>query len=384
MLRFSLLMLAGDRAKFLALVMGLMFASLLMTQQLSIFCGLMWRTFAFLDDTPQPELWIMDPAARFPDAGISLPETAITTVRGVEGIAWALPMFKRVLPLRLPDGEPETASVVGIDAATFLGGPSVMLEGNLEDLRRPDSVIIDEYGANVLLATKLPDGTLRPLRVGDVLEINDRRAEIVGICRLSRNFEDFPVLYTTYERALLYSPPERRLLSFVIAGLESGASASVVAERIREQTEYKALTGDEFKTSTFWYIAEETGIPINFGITVSLGFIVGLSIAAQTFYTFTRDNIRQFAALKAMGAKPLSLVLMVLVQALSVGVIGLGLGVGIATFFGWLTGNGDPPFLLLPPVLWVTSLGILATILLSALLSIIPVLRLDPATVFRT
>ena len=46
-----------------------------------------------------------------------------------------------------------------------------------------------------------------------------------------------------------------------------------------------------------------TGIPINFGIAVVLGFIVGTAIAGQTFYNFTLDNLRQFGALKAMGAR---------------------------------------------------------------------------------
>ncbi|MDX2176487.1 MAG: ABC transporter permease [Candidatus Sumerlaeia bacterium] len=376
--------LSGDRAKFTALILGLSLASLLITQQLAIFCGLMWRTFAFLDDTPSARIWIMDADAEFPDAGISLPSTAVNVVRGIEGVSWAMPLFKRTLPLRLPNGKSESASVVGIDASTLIGGPMTMLEGRIEDLRRPDAVIIDEYGANVLLALEGPEGALVPLRVGDVLEINDQRAEIVGICRLSRNFEDFPILYTTYERALRYAPPERRLLSFVIAGLQSGADLALLKERIAAQTGLKALTIDEFKVSTFWYIAEETGIPINFGITVTLGFLVGISIAAQTFYTFTRDNLRQFAALKAMGARPGLLIGVVLSQALTVGVIGLGLGAGAASFIGYLTGEGDPPFLLLPPVLAATSLAILLTIGFAALLSIIPVLRLDPATVFRT
>lgn len=40
----ALQMLTGDRAKFFGIVMGLTFAALLITQQGSIFCGLMLRT----------------------------------------------------------------------------------------------------------------------------------------------------------------------------------------------------------------------------------------------------------------------------------------------------------------------------------------------------
>ena len=50
------------------------------------------------------------------------------------------------------------------------------------------------------------------------------------------------------------------------------------------------------------YYLMYTGIPINFGITVFLGFLVGTAIAGQTFYNFTIENLKQFGALKAMGA----------------------------------------------------------------------------------
>ncbi len=45
MYHIALRMLLGDRGKYLMLVSGLTFATLLMTQQASVFCGLMlWTT----------------------------------------------------------------------------------------------------------------------------------------------------------------------------------------------------------------------------------------------------------------------------------------------------------------------------------------------------
>ena len=41
-------MLIGDRAKYLGILIGLTFASLLITQQAAIFTGLMTRTFGFM------------------------------------------------------------------------------------------------------------------------------------------------------------------------------------------------------------------------------------------------------------------------------------------------------------------------------------------------
>ena len=73
------------------------------------------------------------------------------------------------------------------------------------------------------------------------------------------------------------------------------------ARRIDEATRLRALTADEFGWETIWYYFRNTGIPINFGITVVLGLIVGTAIAGQTFYLFTLENLKQFGALKAMG-----------------------------------------------------------------------------------
>ena len=49
-----------------------------------------------------------------------------------------------------------------------------------------------------------------------------------------------------------------------------------------------------YKTIKYYLIY--TGIPINFGITVFLGFLVGTAIAGQTFYNFTIENLKQFGA----------------------------------------------------------------------------------------
>jgi HlyD family secretion protein len=76
-----------------------------------------------------------------------------------------------------------------------------------------------------------------------------------------------------------------------------------------------------------------TGIPVNFGITIALGFIVGAAVAGQTFYLFTLENLKHFGALKAMGVNNRRLIATILLQALSVGAIGFALGTGLTALF---------------------------------------------------
>src|SRR6185295_13818041 len=90
-------MLVGDRAKYLGIIMGLTFASLLITQQSSIFVGLMTRTYGFVTDTGLPDVWVMDPKVMFIDDIKPLQDTQLLRVRGIEGVKWAEPLYKGLI-----------------------------------------------------------------------------------------------------------------------------------------------------------------------------------------------------------------------------------------------------------------------------------------------
>jgi putative ABC transport system permease protein len=385
MYSIALKMLIGDRGKYLGIVMGLTFASLLITQQSSIFTGLMTRTYGFITDTSQPDVWVMDPKVQFIDDIKPLQDTELFRVRGVDGVEWAVPLYKGLLKARLEDGNFQICNVFGLDDATLVGGPPVMLQGSLSDLRRQDAIIVNDVGAATRLAKrpKDPRGKPVPLQVGDTLEINDHRAVVVGICRVTRTFQSQPVIYTTYTRATTFAPRERKLLSFILVKAKEGEDPKVLRERIARRTGLAAYTAQEFKDLTYNFFMQNTGIPINFGIAVGLGFLIGTAIAGQTFYNFTLENLRYFGTLKAMGATNGILLRMILLQALLVGSIGYGLGVGGASLFGLAMGGTELAFRLTRELLYVSAAAILIIIVFSAVISIYKVMRLEPAIVFK-
>lgn len=382
---FALKMLIGDRAKYIGIITGLTFTSLLITQQSAIFVGMMTRTFSFLTDVGLPDIWVVQPQVQYIEDIKPMQDTEVLRVRGVEGVQWAVPMYKGSLRARLPNGMFQTCIVIGLDDDTLIGGPPRMLQGTLADLRRSDGIIVDTVGANGKLAKKRPDGTRVPLKIGDTLELNDHRALVVGICRVTQTFQANPVIYTTYSRATTFAPQERRLLSFVAAKVRPGENPATVCDRIRRVTGLQAYTPREFKELTFFYYLKYTGMPINFLTAVILGFIVGITIAGQTFYNFTLDNLRYFGTLKAMGATNPALLRMILFQAALVGGIGYGLGVGIASAWGTLlSGRTQISFRLPWELLFVTGAAVLVICLVSAALSIRKVMKLEPAVVFRS
>lgn len=380
----ALKMLMGDKGKYLGIVMGLTFASLIMTQQPAIFVGILARTYSFISDTGLPDIWVMDEKVQFIDDIKPLQDTELYRVRGISGVAWAMPMYKGLLKARLADGAFQTCNVIGLDDTTLIGGPPIMLEGNISDLRRSDGVIIDVDGLNEKLSKLSADGKKIPLKIGDSLELNDHRAIIVGIAKVTRTFQSQPVIYTTYSRAKSYAPKERKLLSFVLVKAAKGQNLGELTRRIRDKTGLAAYTRQEFMDITYNYFIKNTGIPINFGISVLLGFIVGAAIAGQTFYNFTLENIRQFGVLKAMGTSNWTLLRMILLQALLVGSIGYGMGVGLTALFGYAMRHTILAFKFPWQLLVFSGAGVSIICMLAALISILKVIRLEPAIVFKS
>jgi putative ABC transport system permease protein len=256
-----------------------------------------------------------------------------------------------------------------------------MVEGKLADLRRDRGIIINVADAPKNLA--LDRGKGRALKVGDRVDINDNESVVVGTYRAGAEFFWEPVVYTTYTRALAYAPPERRLLCYVLVKVAPGADAHAVAEQIEKSTRLKAHTGTEFEWVTADYILKKTGLLVNFGMTIGLGFVIGLLVAAQTFYTFVLDNLRHFAALKAMGARNSTILRMMCLQVVTVGGIGYGIGVGAASLTGIAFTRGGLAFEMhwLIPVIGAAAVTLCC--LAAGGLGMIRVLRLEPSVVFK-
>jgi putative ABC transport system permease protein len=293
-------------------------------------------------------------------------------------VEWAVPHLRAQANVRSKDGDLEGVAVIGVDDATLIGLPERMVEGDKSVLFAPDSVVIDDTGAPRLFAPGQSP-------IGERLELNDQRAVVRGIADSIPSFTSTVVLYTRYSSALNFVPGTRNRLSFVLVGVSEGETPEGVAARIEAETGLQAQTREEFSRAGVNFIIENTGIPTNFGITVFLGFVVGIAIVGLTFSLFLRDNIKQFGALKAIGVTNGKIVQMVAVQAGLVGIIGYALGVTGTVAF--IRGFGTNPFFkgfYIPWQIPLISLAAVVVILaITGLIAIRSVLRTEPASVFR-
>ena len=98
-------MLTGDRVKFFGLIFGVTFATFLMSQQVSVFVGIVGRSASQIVDVRDASIWVMDPRVRhFDEApGLARPATC-KRVRGVAGVQWAVPFFKGQVLARVETG----------------------------------------------------------------------------------------------------------------------------------------------------------------------------------------------------------------------------------------------------------------------------------------
>jgi putative ABC transport system permease protein len=320
----------------------------------------------------------MDNRVRYLDEAPGLKDIDLMRVRGVPGVAWAVRTYRGIVRARLEDGSTRNVRLSGLDDETLVGAPREMIAGSLEDLSRPDAVIIDKAGYEYMWGKE-------PYQLGRTFELNDRRAVLVGVCKVAPPFFSDPIIYARYSQAARYVPRERNLMNYVLVKAREGVDHRELSKVIEERTGRMALPQRDFFWKTVGYFLSSTGIPVNFGITIALGFIVGAAVTGQTLYLFILESLKQFGALKAMGVPNRRILGMIMLQALLVGGIGYGLGVGLTALFFIATGNIT--HLAGLHMTWVAALGTGAAVLLiviaTSVISARRVLTLEPAVVFR-
>lgn len=395
MFYIALKMLMGDRAKYTGLLLGITFTAFLVSFAAAYFAGFMTRGFALITENGATDVWVMDPAVNSVEQTINMPDSALDRVRSVPGVRYAMPLTLKEADARFPNGRFQSFQVIGVDGATLAGAPALSNGDRPTVLRRPYAAIVDPGGTRGKLATPVlandqwpHDGAhlhvpMRELQAGDELLVNDQRVRIMGRSSTVPRFPPRPLLYTTYSNALRILPKERNRLTFILVAARHGIEPRQLAEDIQRRTGLRARSSDDFKSDTVhWYLVNSEDVG-DMAAMLTLAMTVGFGITGVMLYMFTYENLKQYAVLKAMGASRRLLFSMIAVQAGLCALLGTGMGLGICALVGdTVSSLGDYPF----RMMWFTPLaGLVGVVLISitaALISIGPVLKLEPAEVF--
>lgn len=377
MMTLAIKMLIGNKASCLGVIFGIFLATLLISQQSAIFLGLVSRSYRLVSDIPLPNIWVIDPSTESDEKVRGMPEGSLDIVRGIPGIQWAVPINVMDIPMVAQSGIFHICQLYGIDDATFIGAPQEILEGNLRDLHRPGGVIVDTYSANSSLAKTLPDGTKVPLKIGDSFEINNHRAVVVGICRITQGFYPQPIVFTTFSNFNMFTSFSKNYIQFIAAKTREDAKVSKVLEKINSYPTLNGLTRDQLQ----WRIAKsflKTGILINFGLSVALGIIIGFSIAGLIFYIMTLQNLMYYALIKSIGGNQNLITKMIVIQTTLVGITGYLLGTGATILWGFAIENTTLAFLFPWELFIFTGFIVLIICIFTAGLSIHKIFKTDP------
>ncbi|HTO53419.1 MAG TPA: ABC transporter permease [Myxococcota bacterium] len=367
-------LLVNDRAKFIALLVGLTFSVFLMVQMISMFSGILLRASATVLNTGA-SIWVMDPAVTTVANAIPMPDYVLDAARSIDGVKYAVPLFSGGGLVKLSDGTRQAVNVVGLDD-TSLVGRLPLVSGRIQDLYAADAFVVvrdAEYDK------------LESPAMGAEFEMNDRRGVVVGlaVAPVSGLF-GVPTLYTTYTRAIAYVPSARYTLSYVLIEPKDASRVPEIQAAIA-RLGYKALTAKEFIRQITLFYVFRTGFGTNILIMTAISFLVGLSISGQTFYTFILENLERFGALKAIGARGRDLVQMILLQAFLTSMTGYGLGVGLCAVLIALAKARLPDY---ASVITYTNLLLAFVLVLviaavSTYAGIRRVLQLEPFEIFR-
>ena len=373
-LRIGFKLLVNDKAKFSALLIGITFAVFLMMEMTAMFAGILNRAYSTVTNIGAT-MWIMDPAVNTASSSIPLPDYLLDAVRSMDGVSYAVPLFIGGAQVKLNSGTYQSVTVIGLDDTSLFGRPE-MEQGRIEDIYADNAfIVVDDV--------EFPK--LENPKVGNAFELNDHRAEVVGIARVAANgLNGVPTLYTTYSRAIEYIPTTRFTISYVLLQAKSEAAVADIKQRVAKLG-YIALTRAEFNQQIKNYYIYKTGIGTNILLMTVISFIVGLSISGQTFYTFILENIEKFAALKAIGAKSRELVYMILFMATFTALTGYGLGIGLVTLMISIARSRLPNYAAII-TFWNLGLAFGMVLLIAAISSYIgvrKVLRIEPFDIFR-
>jgi putative ABC transport system permease protein len=365
--------LVHDRVRLFVTLVGVVFAVVLIAIQVGLFLGFATTTSSIIDHSGA-DLWIMAQGTRDVDQTVAISERKLYQSLGVKGVERATRLNVDFANFRRSDGGSESVLVIGFDPLTGLGGPWNVVEGDIRDLNFPDTIMVDELYRQKLGITHL----------GQVVEIEGHRAQVVGFTRGIRSFTQSPYVFTSTRSSLHYSRLREDQSKYVLINLVKGADRDTVKAALEQNiADIDVHTTAEFSASTQHYWMFTTGAGLALIVAALMGVAVGIVVVSQTLYATTVDHIAEFGTLRAIGASNAYIHGVILRQAVMSAVIGYGIGMLLTLVLIQLIGDNGPAILLPGSVAAGLFVVTVAMCVFAALISIRKITRLDPAAVFK-
>jgi putative ABC transport system permease protein len=372
-LTLALRNLAHDRLRSGVTIVGIVLAVVLLAVQLGLYASAS-RMITGAVDNATGDLWVMPYGTQSFDEGAPLLGPAERhQVLAVPGVRSATPLVVGFADWRRPDSATSSVVVIGADIEEKALLPWTVGYGQVASIKEPDGVGVDQSYLEELGV----DG------IGDIGHVEGTRARIKLLTDGIRSFTRSPYVFTTARRARAMFDVGPQASTFLLVRTEPGTDVenirNVIASRLQTA---EVLTPKDFRDRNLeqWLFNTGAGVALIGGAI--LGLIVGTVIVSQTLYASTKDHLREYATLRALGSPSGYLYKVVITQAALCAIIGYSLGMFVALMLARASANSVMPIVLTPWLgvgLLVLTVGMAS---IAAAAAIMKVMGIDPATVF--
>jgi putative ABC transport system permease protein len=314
---YALQTLWHERSRYASGVLAVGFSAVLIALQCGLLLGLFKITSIPIDNTTA-DVWVGSTEVQSVDLGKPIPLSYLSRVAGLEGVHDVELYVTNFASFSRPNGGTELCFLLGSNQDyDAMGSPVVLTREQRDALTLPDSIIVDESDVKRLGLDK--EGKAK---------INGKEVKLVGTVRGLRSLAApwvFCSLHTARHLLGFLLPADH--VTYLLVRCDSPARAKELASELREKygTDMGAYTAEQFslRSREYWLFRTKAGIAL--GYAALLGLIVGAVITAQTLYSATTANAKEFAILLALGIPRWRISRMVLTQSFWVGIIGIGL-----------------------------------------------------------
>ncbi len=360
--------------RYLAAVLAITFSGLLILVQFALLLGMFGTVSVVIDDS-KAQLWIGFRNTESVDLGRPISPASDASAWMHPGVAQIERYITAYGDLRRSDGVAVSVVINAIDPAP--NGLAFGLKLSRQQralLDQPDAILID-----------IADRQKLGAEIGSVIEINGKRAVIVGLVEGIRAIGGVNVI-ASFATARALVPETRDVVTFYLIRLKPGFDTQQTAHALEDNTpfpRYSVWLAEDFSLRSQAYWLFESGVGIGSGFASLLALLVGVAITSQTLSGAILASIKEFAALRALGVSQRSLRAVVIEQALWVGSIGLAVTALLTLGVAWL-GNAFHIAMNFPGwMLGGVSTLILLIALISGLLSLRPLHNAEPASLLR-
>lgn len=227
----------------------------------------------------------------------------------------------------------------------------------------------------------------KPVRLGEKIEINSIKFEVIGFYEKVGNPQDDSNIYITYDTTEEMFPEDKDQFGWAMIKANRNVDVGILAERIQERLR-KHKGQEKGKEDFFVQTFEDALQTFNNVINVLNGILVIIALISvfvsgvnttNTMYTAVLERTKEIGIMKAVGARNSSILLIYVIESGIVGalggIIGVFLGYLISSTGGFIAASAGFSFLKPSFPVWLTAGSILFSFSVGAISGVMPAIR---------